>query len=440
MAVYRGYIRTIPDGAPVPNGTPVEFRAEADNALLASVTTSGGEFELVRNGTLPPHRITAVYSGETRVTSSKVTGMTGPLTLSALPYLLGVMTDGVIPDLWDEMEVTANGANMTLTVGTGAAHARGIVYDQRTAGSLTVLAADATNPRIDTAVVEVVPAGAGDDIEGSSTVRIVKGSPASSPTAPALTQSDTLWQIPLANIRVDAGTTAIAAGKVTDRREMVHVGLSSAEVNTLIRDWIEVAVWNGASGVNLGTVSLLGSEFPVLQVEDEYVQDLVAAMLEAGSNVTLTYNDTTGKLTISSAGGGGGGGGTSPARTYKDTNFTTSGRLASASGIRTLGTASISLPAGTYLIHSQVHLSLFNDDTTEGYATVFLDGNGAPAGSDESRRHFRTRGNASRQAVLTGRRLVTLGNTTTVSVSAKAQYHSGGASYLEDGVVFLWAE
>lgn len=36
---------------------------------------------------------------------------------------------------------------------------------------------------------------------------------------------------------------------------------------------------------------------------DEHMQDLVAAMLEAGANITLTYNDTTGKLQIAAAGG-----------------------------------------------------------------------------------------------------------------------------------------
>ncbi|CAB4139723.1 hypothetical protein UFOVP353_3 [uncultured Caudovirales phage] len=39
----------------------------------------------------------------------------------------------------------------------------------------------------------------------------------------------------------------------------------------------------------------------------EQVDDRVASLLVAGSNITLTYNDTLNTLTIASSGGGGGG-------------------------------------------------------------------------------------------------------------------------------------
>lgn len=41
-----------------------------------------------------------------------------------------------------------------------------------------------------------------------------------------------------------------------------------------------------------------------LTVDLEYLQDQVAAMLTPGTNVTLSYNDTTGALTINATGGG----------------------------------------------------------------------------------------------------------------------------------------
>jgi hypothetical protein len=43
-----------------------------------------------------------------------------------------------------------------------------------------------------------------------------------------------------------------------------------------------------------------------LYFTDERAQDAVAAMLAAGANITLTYDDPTDTLTISAAGGGGG--------------------------------------------------------------------------------------------------------------------------------------
>jgi hypothetical protein len=44
-----------------------------------------------------------------------------------------------------------------------------------------------------------------------------------------------------------------------------------------------------------------------LTVDLEYLQDQVAAMLVAGTNVTLSYDDALGKLTVNASGGGGGG-------------------------------------------------------------------------------------------------------------------------------------
>lgn len=434
LAVYRGFVRTIPDGNPVPNGTPVEFRAEADDSLLHSTTTTGGEFVYTPNGTLPPHYIQAIYSGQTHIVSSKTTGMTGAVTIPNLAYLLQAWGDGVIENVLNELAVTANGANMQLTIATGAAQVHGVVYDRVNSGTLNVGAADPTNPRIDTVVVSVVPVGAGSNIEGESYVEIVQGSPAASPVAPSLTQGASLWQFPLADIAVGAGVTAISPGDVTDRRIYVTAGHTDQEIFDLIDQRLQDLTALDA-GVKWDEIEILGVPFKVLRIIDEYVQDLLSTTLVAGSNITLNYDDGANTLEISSSGGGGGG---SPARKHDDTNFTTTGEL--VSGTRTLGSASITLDPGTYLLHSQVNLSAFNNDNVEGYVTVSLDGNGAPTGGAASSRNFRTRSNDSRQIVLTGRRLVSPVTQTVYTVNAKATHLSGGNAYLEDGVVFLWAE
>lgn len=57
--------------------------------------------------------------------------------------------------------------------------------------------------------------------------------------------------------------------------------------------------WNGTSAFVRITLGF----------DTEALQDAVAAMFDgAHSNATITYNDTTGKLTIAATGGGGGGG------------------------------------------------------------------------------------------------------------------------------------
>lgn len=439
MATYRGYVRYISTGEPVSDGTTVEFRSELDNALLASTTTVGGEFEIVRHGSFPPHRIVTALGGEVHVQTSKTVGMTGAVNLSLLPYLIQVLSDGVVRNVLNELAVTANGANMNLSVQSGVAIARGIIYDQLTSTTLTVEAADPIRPRIDTVAIEVVPAGAGEDIEGESKLVLVKGEPSSAPNPPSLIQSATKWQIPIADIRVDTGATAIGQNKVTDRRTYAAAGFNEDDIKAIVDDVLTQATASSTTGTEYAAGDIFGVFLRILQIDKEWLEDYVNDMIVAGSNITKSYNDATGKITISATVPNGGSAPSgAPARLHKDTNFGTTGAL--SSGTRNLGTASITLPAGTYLIHSQVNLSCFSNNGNLGYVTLKLTGNGAPAGSEQSSRNFRIIGSQSRQCILTGRRKITLTQTTTVSVTAQATPHSGAPAYLEDGVVFLWAE
>ena len=79
---------------------------------------------------------------------------------------------------------------------------------------LSVDMADAVLPRIDRVVVSWETT----NYVALPEVIIVKGTPASNPTAPALTNNSTVRQISLAAIRVPAGATAITAAMITDER------------------------------------------------------------------------------------------------------------------------------------------------------------------------------------------------------------------------------
>lgn len=54
------------------------------------------------------------------------------------------------------------------------------------------------------------------------------------------------------------------------------------------------------------TVGAGGLKAP-LSLFKEYIQDTVATLCVAGSNMSITYNDAAGTLTFASTGGGGGG-------------------------------------------------------------------------------------------------------------------------------------
>lgn len=79
---------------------------------------------------------------------------------------------------------------------------------------LSVDMADAVLPRIDRVVISWETT----NYVALPEVIIVKGAPASNPTAPALTNNGIVRQISLAAIRIPAGATAITAAMITDER------------------------------------------------------------------------------------------------------------------------------------------------------------------------------------------------------------------------------
>lgn len=125
---------------------------------------------------------------------------------------------GVRPGVGSPLLVAA-ASGMNITVNNGVAFVQGsaaldsglwaLVLD--TVVTLTVTAADPSNPRIDNACLTVVDNG---DNTSTFVVQIQAGTPASSPVAPALPGNSLL----LATIQVNAGATSITSGNLTDQR------------------------------------------------------------------------------------------------------------------------------------------------------------------------------------------------------------------------------
>ena len=87
----------------------------------------------------------------------------------------------------------------------------------------------------------------------------------------------------------------------------------------------QLYIWSGtswdvtASANNLQDTDGLSEGSSNLYFTNERVDDRVNALLTAGSNVTLTYNDTANTLTIASTASGGGGGGSTTFTGLTDT-------------------------------------------------------------------------------------------------------------------------
>lgn len=104
---------------------------------------------------------------------------------------------------------------MSVSVATGQAQVEGFFYENDSALALTIATAHATLGRIDTVVVRL------DRTANSATLVVVTGTAAASPVAPTLSATDSLYELPLANVQVDPAVGVITAGKVTDRRVLV---------------------------------------------------------------------------------------------------------------------------------------------------------------------------------------------------------------------------
>lgn len=145
-----------------------------------------------------------------------------------LPYR-DFISEGVASSTALAVSERGAGANMSVDVAAGVAWILGDdataqpcyrVYNDGTV-NLTVTTADATNPRIDRVVAEVLDS----TFSGASNLwrlRVIAGTPAGSPSAPALPSN----AISLATISVPAGDTTIGSAQITDTRPRAQLGAS----------------------------------------------------------------------------------------------------------------------------------------------------------------------------------------------------------------------
>jgi hypothetical protein len=126
------------------------------------------------------------------------------------------LASGVITGYLNQLAVTADGSSLSVSVATGGAFVEGFYYENDAAKAVPLAAANASNPRIDTIVVRL------DRVANTTLIDKVTGTPAASPVAPTLSQTDSLYELPLANVLVPAAAGVIVAGNVTDRRAFVR--------------------------------------------------------------------------------------------------------------------------------------------------------------------------------------------------------------------------
>lgn len=125
-------------------------------------------------------------------------------------YFKGVIRNGV---LFGEDSLKAETiSGMNLRVLSGTAYINGKVYTTDEAEVITIETASATLGRIDRVVLRLSEADRLMELD------VLKGTPASSPVAPALTRRADTYELCLAEVTVPAGATSILASYIKDTR------------------------------------------------------------------------------------------------------------------------------------------------------------------------------------------------------------------------------
>lgn len=129
-------------------------------------------------------------------------------------YLAG-LTSGVFSGAEDFPVTAAGGLKVTVGAGRGWVHPSrftGYSITKREADTLTMPLADPSLPRIDRIVMRY-DAGA-----RAASLQVLQGTASSTPTAPAISRTELIYDLCLAEIARPAGSTNITTGQITDTR------------------------------------------------------------------------------------------------------------------------------------------------------------------------------------------------------------------------------
>lgn len=151
-------------------------------------------------------------------------------------YLSELVGNGVFPTPATQLQVTA-GAGLAVVVAEGQGWINGHKMINTAALNLSLDAADVLLPRVDRVVFYA------NLTERQMGISVVKGAPASNPTAPALVRTDAIYQMSLATVRINANATTITNANISDTRADSEVcgwvaGLiQQVDTSTLFTQW-----------------------------------------------------------------------------------------------------------------------------------------------------------------------------------------------------------
>lgn len=228
-----------------------------------------------------------------------------------------VHLDGVDAGLYNGLAVTAASPNaMTVKVATGRAWVQGRWYYNDAIQTLTIEAHDASYTRYDRIILRSTVSGS----PGNVRLAVLKGTAAASPALPALTQTASVWEIPLATITITTSTTAVSDAIIVDARQNLasgtlgmvvdgggvaltatvpSKGLMQVPFNCKVIGWTVLADQSGSvvcdvkrqtvatwPATTITTASIAGSDLPTLSTKQ-----IARSFALTGWTTTLTEGD-----------------------------------------------------------------------------------------------------------------------------------------------------
>lgn len=127
-------------------------------------------------------------------------------------YFSKFITNGVFPNVGSNLQVIANGTDMTIKIKAGAAWINGRMYENTDDLTLPIVVADGTLNRIDRIVIQLNYANR------EILAKVKKGTFGSSPVAPLVQRDADIYELAIADIQVNKGITSVTQTLVTDLR------------------------------------------------------------------------------------------------------------------------------------------------------------------------------------------------------------------------------
>lgn len=126
-------------------------------------------------------------------------------------YFGNLVSNGVFYASATNLQATP-GNGLAVSVAAGSAWINGYRYENTDDLNLPLTTANGSNPRIDRIVVRL------SQVSRNIQLAIIDGTPAATPSAPALTRTSDVYELGIADVLIPAAATSIATNNITDTR------------------------------------------------------------------------------------------------------------------------------------------------------------------------------------------------------------------------------